>query len=167
MSSQPATINPTTIPNPDFSSATVTTDSEKPKSASSNGVSMFSRPVATPLSSKEGSGTGTPTTGFQRHPLVNKQLDMVIRTPGRQPSPQPTHLGIPGGTHRVLSEEGPGYVAAKFEGKKKQMEAVMDQLEEKGFIPFEFVSSETNWFYNMLGIDDMYFQTETVDAIAG
>ena len=43
--------------------------------------------------------------------------------------------------------------------------AVMDQLEEKGFIPPELVENETNWFYNELGIDDMYFQTETVDAI--
>lgn len=41
----------------------------------------------------------------------------------------------------------------------------MDKLEESGFIPLEFVASETNWFYNMLGIDDMYFQTETADAI--
>lgn len=41
----------------------------------------------------------------------------------RQPSPQPTHLGIPGANHhRVLSEGDPGYVAAKFEGKQKQME---------------------------------------------
>lgn len=41
----------------------------------------------------------------------------------------------------------------------------MDQIEEKGFIPSEFVESETNWFYNELGIDDMYFQTESVPAI--
>ena len=41
----------------------------------------------------------------------------------------------------------------------------MDQLEEKGFIPPEFVESETNWFYNELGIDDLYFQTESVPAI--
>lgn len=41
----------------------------------------------------------------------------------------------------------------------------MDQIEEKGFIPPEFVESETNWFYNELGIDDMYFQTESVPAI--
>lgn len=38
-------------------------------------------------------------------------------------------------------------------------------LEEKGFIPAEFVESETNWFYNELGIDDLYFQTETVPAV--
>ena len=41
----------------------------------------------------------------------------------------------------------------------------MDKIEEKGFIPPDFVESETNWFYHELGIDDMYFQTETVDAI--
>lgn len=66
------------------------------------------------------SGTGTPL-GFQRFPH-NKHLDHVVRTPGRQPSPQPTHLGIPGTHHRVLSEEDPGYIAATFEGKQKQME---------------------------------------------
>lgn len=41
----------------------------------------------------------------------------------------------------------------------------MDRLEEKGFFPSDFVVSETTWFYNMLGIDDTYFQTETVDSI--
>jgi len=55
----------------------------------------------------------------------NKHLDAVIRTPDRQPSPQPTHLSVPGsGTHtpRILHETGSGYVAPKFEGKEKQME---------------------------------------------
>ncbi|EFR05175.1 NAD-specific glutamate dehydrogenase [Nannizzia gypsea CBS 118893] len=115
------------------------------------------------MSDSPQNGSGTPT-GFQR-PL-NKQLETVVRTPGRQPSPQPTHLGIPGGPHRVLAEQGPGYVAAKFEGKEAQMLAVSEQLENNGFIPYEFVASETNWFYNLLGIDDMYFQTETVEVIA-
>ena len=41
----------------------------------------------------------------------------------------------------------------------------MDRLEEKGFFPSDFIESETTWFYNKLGIDDMYFQTETVPAI--
>lgn len=110
------------------------------------------------------SGAGTPI-GFQRHPH-NKILDNVAGSSLRHPSPQPTHLGIPGGgQHRILSEEDPGYVAAKFEGKEKQMEQVLDQLEGKGFIPSEFVVGETEWFYNQLGIDDTYFQTESVDAI--
>jgi glutamate dehydrogenase len=70
-------------------------------------------------------------------------------------------------TPRVLPQEGPGgsgYVAPVFEGKEKQMEAVMDGVEEKGFIPPDFVESETRWFYNELGIDDMYFSTESVEA---
>ncbi|KZF22363.1 glutamate/leucine/phenylalanine/valine dehydrogenase [Xylona heveae TC161] len=96
----------------------------------------------------------------------NKLVEQIVRTPGRQPSPQPTHLSVPGTNHtRILHEQGSGYVAPKFEGKAKQMEEVMDQLEEKGFIPPDFVESETNWFYQELGIDDMYFETETVDNI--
>ena len=55
--------------------------------------------------------------------IHNKLLEQVIRTPGRQPSPLPTHMSIPGPSHhRVLREEGPGYVAPKFEGKEQQME---------------------------------------------
>jgi glutamate dehydrogenase len=102
----------------------------------------------------------TPVNGIQ-----NKLLEQVIRTPGRQPSPLPTHLNIPGTpTSRVLPQEGSGYVAPKFEGKESQMEAVMDGIEDKGFIPPDFVESETTWFYNELGIDDMYFSTESVEA---
>lgn len=54
----------------------------------------------------------------------NKLLDQVVRTPGRLPSPQPTHLAVPGaaGQHKVLHEEGSGYVAPKFEGKELQMD---------------------------------------------
>ena len=40
----------------------------------------------------------------------------------------------------------------------------MDKVEEKGFIPEDFVDSETKWFYNELGIDDSYFSTETADV---
>ncbi|KAL9085492.1 MAG: hypothetical protein Q9159_004687 [Coniocarpon cinnabarinum] len=108
----------------------------------------------------------------------NKHLDHVIRTPGRQPSPQPTHLSVPGGmasahapspsaaSPRVMTEQGSGYVAPKFDGKEKQMEQVMDMVEAKGFLPVDFVETETNWFYEELGIDDMYFATETAEAIA-
>lgn len=98
--------------------------------------------------------------------LHNKLLDQVIRTPDRLPSPQPTHLSVPGtASPRVLHESGSGYVAPKFEGKQEQMEKVMDEVEVKNFIPPEFVEHETKWFYNELGIDDQYFQTETVSAI--
>lgn len=96
----------------------------------------------------------------------NKLLDHVAMTPGRQPSPQPTHLSVPGSIpHRVVHDRGSGYVAPKFEGKEHQMEQVMDAVEEKGFIPVDVGEMETKWFYNELGIDDMYFSTESVDAI--
>ncbi|KAJ5504460.1 Glutamate dehydrogenase NAD-dependent [Penicillium fimorum] len=145
-----------------MSSAASTPQSETPNGQS---VSLPARPLPKAFASQDGSsGTGTPI-GFQRYPPHNKHLDHAVGSALRQPSPQPTHLGIPGTPHRVLSEEDPGYIAATFEGKQKQMEQVMDILEEKGFFPSDFVISETTWFYNKLGIDDTYFQTETVDAI--
>ncbi|KAL5362818.1 NAD-specific glutamate dehydrogenase [Aspergillus floccosus] len=143
-----------------------TTSSPQPDGQVNGTNSLPVRPGPKLFGSNDGSssGMGTPI-GFQRHPH-NKLFDNVTGPNVRQPSPQPTHLGFPGGgQHRILSEEDPGYVAAKFEGKEKQMEQVMDQLESKGFLPSEFVVGETEWFYNQLGIDDTYFQTESVDAI--
>lgn len=72
--------------------------------------------------------------------------------PGYTPSPKPTHIAWTH-TQRILNDDTPGYIAPAFEGKEKQMEQVMDMLEEKGFIPPEFVESETKWFYTSLGID--------------
>lgn len=66
----------------------------------------------------------TPPPAMAQHKL----LDQVVRTPGRQPSPQPTMLGVPGAMnsnqslHKILADNGPGYVAPKFEGKQAQME---------------------------------------------
>ena len=54
--------------------------------------------------------------------IHNKILEQVVRTPGRLPSPQPTHLSVPGPQSRVLHEHGSGYVAPKFEGKELQMD---------------------------------------------
>jgi glutamate dehydrogenase len=44
------------------------------------------------------------------------------------------------------------------------MEEVMVGIEQRGFMPGDLVESETKWFYEQLGIDDMYFATETVEA---
>lgn len=70
-----------------------------------------------------------PATGGDQvlNPAKHKLIEQVIRTPGRQPSPQPTMLGVPGASqsnqslHRILSDHSSGYVAPKFEGKKAQM----------------------------------------------
>ncbi|KAL1602264.1 NAD-dependent glutamate dehydrogenase [Nothophoma quercina] len=99
--------------------------------------------------------------------VANKLLNADVR----RPSPLPTHLSVPGSgssTPKVLPQEGTsgsGYVAPTFEGKAQQMEAVMDGVEDKGFIPPELVESEVKWFYEELGIDDMYFATESVEAV--
>ncbi|KAI5296443.1 NAD-dependent glutamate dehydrogenase [Ascosphaera acerosa] len=79
------------------------------------------------------------------------------------PSEQPAKV-TPGNRQRVLSQ-GPGYIAAAFEGKADQMRKVQQLLERKGFIPDQFIEHETTWFYDMLGIDDQYFQTETLETI--
>jgi glutamate dehydrogenase len=39
-------------------------------------------------------------------------------------------------------------------------------LSEAKWIPEDRIDDEINWFYKELGIDDVYFQTEQVDAIA-
>jgi glutamate dehydrogenase len=71
-----------------------------------------------------GNGNGLPVRTMNGQPMVhNRLLDHVVRTPNRMPSPQPTHLAIPGSpAPRVLHEKGSGYVAPKFEGKAEQME---------------------------------------------
>lgn len=114
----------------------------------------------------------TPVNGVGGVHPQNKLLSQVAGTalPDRLPSPLPTHLSVPGSGHstpRIIPQEGSGgsgYESAVFEGKEKHMDAVMDAVEEKGFVPPELVESETKWFYQELGIDDMYFATETVEA---
>lgn len=64
-------------------------------------------------------------------PPLNKSLEQVVRTPGRQPSPQPVHFSVPlhngkgngngGNGHRVLRSATVGYIAPEFKGKQEQM----------------------------------------------
>ncbi|KAI8873321.1 NAD-dependent glutamate dehydrogenase [Ramicandelaber brevisporus] len=58
------------------------------------------------------------------------------------------------------------YSANVFEGKAEQMTSVAAILSQKGFIPQELIETEINWFYNNLGIDDLYFATEPPETIA-
>jgi hypothetical protein len=59
---------------------------------------------------------------------VHKLVDQVSRTPGRMPSPQPTHFDSPplpykngnGNGHRVLRSATVGYIAPEFAGKTAQ-----------------------------------------------
>ena len=82
-----------------------------------NGYAEITLPPQTSLPSSE-MPERSPQNGVH-----NKLLEQVIRTPDRQPSPQPMHLNVPGASqHRILQEEGPGYVAPKFEGRELQMD---------------------------------------------
>ncbi|KAL0638274.1 NAD-dependent glutamate dehydrogenase [Maublancomyces gigas] len=78
--------------------------------------------------------------------------------------PGPVVSLIAGGD--VSKENASGYVSAVFDGKNEQMESVMEFLDENGFIPEDFVDGETRSFYNSLGIDDMYFKSESVENIS-
>jgi glutamate dehydrogenase len=112
----------------------------------------------------------TPVNGNGAQAVAQKLLNV-----DQKPASRPSHLSVGSGlsgsgnnTPRIIPQEGTsgsGYVAPTFEGKEQQMEAVMDGVEDKGFIPPELVESEVKWFYKDLGIDDMYFATESVEAI--
>lgn len=101
---------------------------------------------------------------------VNKLVNQIQSDdPSRTPSPQPTHFSMPqtnGNGHRVLRSATVGYIAPEFEGRTEQMKSVKEVLEKEGWIPQIHVDAQIEWFYNSLGIDDVYFQMETVDNIA-
>ncbi|KAH9932722.1 NAD-dependent glutamate dehydrogenase [Epithele typhae] len=78
------------------------------------------------------------------------------------------HLLVPGqhpdAVHRLKNV--PGYTTPVFKGKEEQRAKVQANVAAKGFIPRELVPNEITWFYTHLGIDDTYFQAESVDVIS-
>ncbi|KAI0181002.1 NAD-specific glutamate dehydrogenase-like protein [Hypoxylon sp. FL1284] len=104
---------------------------------------------------------------------ANKLLGKVqnVNQPSRHPSPQPTHFSVPLGSpstngHRVLRSATVGYIAPEFKGRDEQIKQVKDIILKQGMIPESHLDEQVSWFYNELGIDDVYFQMETVDVIA-
>ncbi|KAJ3395003.1 NAD-dependent glutamate dehydrogenase [Entophlyctis sp. JEL0112] len=73
-------------------------------------------------------------------------------------------LPIPGAAKVAASPTD--YSSNKFAGKQEQLKQVVAFIDEKGFIPKELVLNEVSWFYENLGIDDMYFGTEPIETIA-
>lgn len=90
----------------------------------------------------------------------------------RGPSPQPTHFSVPlsshnhNNGHRVLRSATVGYIAPAFAGKLEQMEEVKTIIKNAGWIPENLVDEQIRWFYEKLGIDDVYFHIETPRVIA-
>ncbi|KAF8347207.1 NAD-specific glutamate dehydrogenase [Amanita rubescens] len=64
------------------------------------------------------------------------------------------------------TENHTGYTWLVFGGKDKQRAMVEQEVAKKGFIPRELVAGEVTWFYYNLGIDDTYFQNETIEVIS-
>ncbi|KAI1268439.1 NAD-specific glutamate dehydrogenase [Xylariaceae sp. FL1019] len=116
------------------------------------------------------SGLSAPT-----NKLLTKIQDDQL---SRHPSPQPTHLSVPldnedeavakngANGHRLLRSATVGYIAPEFTGKPEQMKTVKGIIVTQGWIPASHVDEQISWFYNELGIDDVYFQLEKVDVIA-
>ncbi|KAJ4421285.1 NAD-dependent glutamate dehydrogenase [Neurospora sp. IMI 360204] len=107
----------------------------------------------------------SPSAHVPAHKLVDHLKD---QTP-RHPSPQPTHVSYPkvnGNGHRVLRSATVGYVAPVFQGKAEQMQQVKDIIVKGGWIPETLVDAQVAWFYNELGIDDVYFQLENPQVVA-
>jgi glutamate dehydrogenase len=97
-----------------------------------------------------------------------QQLDSE---PSRHPSPQPTHFSLlnrqNGQGHRVLRSATVGYVAPEFKGKTEQMKQVHQIIKSAGWIPENLIDEQIKWFYEDLGIDDVYFRIETPEVVAG
>ncbi|KAK1490663.1 NAD-specific glutamate dehydrogenase [Colletotrichum tamarilloi] len=108
-------------------------------------------------------------------PPRNKMLGQVqadSAESSRGPSPQPTHFSLPmasrsnGNGHRVLRSATVGYIAPTFVGKQEQMEQVKELIKSNGWIPEALIEEQVTWFYDELGIDDVYFKIEVPEVIA-
>ncbi|EDO16952.1 hypothetical protein Kpol_1041p10 [Vanderwaltozyma polyspora DSM 70294] len=58
------------------------------------------------------------------------------------------------------------YHVFDFPGKDLQREQIIDLLDQQGFIPDDLIEQEVDWFYNSLGIDDLFFSKESPDVLA-
>ncbi|KAI9015996.1 Glutamate/Leucine/Phenylalanine/Valine dehydrogenase-domain-containing protein [Hyaloraphidium curvatum] len=99
--------------------------------------------------------------GAPAHAVINGAGPMVVVTPA-----DPGADGGADGANLRRSITVSGYRSHVFPSKGEQMKKVAQSLKDKGFIPPELVDAETKWFYSNLGIDDMYFELESVQTIS-
>ncbi|GAA6003578.1 glutamate dehydrogenase (NAD(+)) [Rhodotorula paludigena] len=79
------------------------------------------------------------------------------------------HLDIPrtpSPAHGTIKADDLGYARASFAGKVKHREAVLDIVTSNGFLPDALCTSEVDWFYDQLGIDDNYFKLTSPQEVA-
>lgn len=87
----------------------------------------------------------------------------------RGASPQPSHISVPLphlNGHKVLRSATVGYIAPEFTGKVEQMKTVKEIIQSAGWLPEAVIDEQIHWFYEKLGIDDVYFRIETPFVIA-
>ncbi|KAL4069971.1 Glutamate/Leucine/Phenylalanine/Valine dehydrogenase-domain-containing protein [Scleroderma yunnanense] len=101
--------------------------------------------------------------------MFSQPPEPPLLTPDASRGPYST----PNGSSKAASEASlqrvqnlPGYTTPVFKGKEEQRAKVQAAVAAKGFIPRELVTNEVNWFYSHLGIDDTYFQNESVSVIS-
>ncbi|KAI9501271.1 Glutamate/Leucine/Phenylalanine/Valine dehydrogenase-domain-containing protein [Coemansia spiralis] len=58
------------------------------------------------------------------------------------------------------------YTDNVYSGKQEHRDQVCTILEKEGQIPMSLIDSEVEWFYDVLGLDDMYFMIETPATVA-
>ncbi|KAB5570102.1 Glutamate/Leucine/Phenylalanine/Valine dehydrogenase-domain-containing protein [Coniochaeta sp. 2T2.1] len=121
-------------------------------------------------SSSDSDTMAGPTLGASS--LAKGLIGKLKDEPDRHPSPQPTHLGgrylnkANGNGHRTMRSATLGYIAPEFKGKGEQMKQVEKEILTAGWIPDKLIGPQVSWFYNELGIDDVYFQLENPRVIA-
>ncbi|KAJ9418567.1 NAD-specific glutamate dehydrogenase [Fusarium oxysporum] len=107
-------------------------------------------------------------TAISANPVANVKATEA----SRGPSPQPTHFSVPlqngngGNGHRILRSATVGYIAPEFTGKPEQKKTVKSIISAAGFVPEPQIDEQIEWFYEKLGIDDVYFELETPDVIS-
>ena len=92
---------------------------------------------------------------------IPKRPDLLSVTP----SPGGSDSSLTG-IHGATVSNAPGYTTPVFKGKEAQRKRVEQLVAQGGFVPLQLVTSEVNWFYDHLGIDDTYFTAETAEGVA-
>jgi glutamate dehydrogenase len=66
----------------------------------------------------------------------------------------------------AVTPDAGGYFNNPFMGKQEQRIRVCEHITAQGFVPKDLVPIEVNWFYQNLGIDDQYFEQESIETIS-
>ncbi|KAJ2373098.1 NAD-dependent glutamate dehydrogenase, partial [Coemansia sp. RSA 2611] len=67
----------------------------------------------------------------------------------------------------VSASANSDYTDNVYSGKQDHRAQVCAILEQENAIPRHLIETEVAWFYDVLGLDDMYFMLESPTAVAG